>query len=241
MACLRSLSYLGLALYTSSSVAQHVPSGGASSFVAPAGFPTSVFSSYYENPVATQEPQPALYDPVLNITFPANLTNPDTIPDEDNDPVYYPVPIANLTSAEQQTVVADAVSQISEIIEGSYITTNCSKCIAGLSILKSAAQLAPSLIPTTMVDLCEKYRFHSNSTCEEDFDAKTFGAIWTQIITFADVTGLDGQYICNSLSSTFCKAPKTSPLNTTSLFPKPKPANVTVPKANGKRVKVLHM
>ena len=41
---------------------------GASSFVAPRpGLPTAVFSSYYPSPT-DQEPQPAVYDPVLNIT-----------------------------------------------------------------------------------------------------------------------------------------------------------------------------
>jgi len=41
--------------------------------------------------------------------------------------------------------------------------------------------------------------------------------------------------------STFCPAPKTLKLNTTGLFPKPKPANATAPKPNGIRKKVLHM
>jgi hypothetical protein len=49
---------------------------------------------------------------------------------------------------------------------------------------------------------------------------------------FAEVTGLDGEYICHSISSSFCSAPKTSPLDTTTLFPKPKPsdAHSRVPK-----------
>ena len=72
-----------------------------------------------------------------------------------------------------------------------------------------------------MVSLCNETKLHSAGTCEEDFAAHTFGAIWTQILAFADVSGVDGQYICNSISSTFCSAPKTSPLNTTALFPKP--------------------
>lgn len=40
---------------------------GATSFVAPSGYPTGVFSSYYPVP-SGQEPQPALFDPVLNFT-----------------------------------------------------------------------------------------------------------------------------------------------------------------------------
>lgn len=71
--------------------------------------------------------------------------------------------------------------------------------------------------------------------------ASTFGAVWTQILAFADVKGLDGQYICNSQSATFCPRPSTLASNTAKLFPKPKPLNPIVPKASGKRVKVLHI
>jgi hypothetical protein len=213
---------------------------GVSTYVAPAGYPTSAFSSYYPVP-SGQEPQPALYDPVLNITYPLNLTNPDTIPDEDPDPVYYPQPIAKLSAAEQQTVINDVLQQVGEIISNAQVTGNCSKCIAALSVAKTAAQLAPSLVPDAMVKLCISTKFHSNTTCEEDFEASTFGAIWTQILALADVSGPDGQYICNSLSSTFCPAPTALPLNTTQWFSKPKPAHTKKPKASGKRVKVLHM
>lgn len=229
------------AIFLSAAGAQNLPSGAASSYVASSGFPTSVFSAYWVKPAATAEPQPALYDPVLNITFPLNLTSPSSIPENDDDPVSYPSPIANLTSDGRQAVLASIVSQIGEIIESDQLTSNCSKCVAGLTVAKTAAQLAPELVPETMVSLCKQYKFHSNSTCEEDFEATTFGAIWTQILALADVSGLDGQYICNSLSSTFCSRPKTSPLNTNGLFPKPKPTNYTIPKASGDRIKVLHM
>ncbi|KAK5122844.1 hypothetical protein LTR85_003759 [Meristemomyces frigidus] len=213
---------------------------GASSYVAPAGYPTSVFSSYYPVP-SGQEPQPALYDPVLNITYPLNLTNPDTLPDNDPDPIYLPQPIANLTTAEQEAVIKSVLAEVSEIINGSYIQGNCSKCIAALSVAKTAAQLAPAMVPAAMVELCTSSGLHSATTCKEDFQATTFGAIWTQVLAFADVSGRDGQYICNSLSSTFCSYPAVAPLNATGLFPKPKPANATKPVPSGKRVKVLHM
>lgn len=49
---------------------------GASSFVAPSGYPTSVFSSYYPSPTG-QEPQPAVYDPVLNFTCVLDQTTLD--------------------------------------------------------------------------------------------------------------------------------------------------------------------
>ncbi|KAJ5520356.1 hypothetical protein N7463_000809 [Penicillium fimorum] len=85
------------------------------------------------------------------------------------------------------------------------------------------------------------FRFHANETCEQDFATNTLGAIWTQVLAYADVEGLDGQYICYSLSSKYCSAPKTNPLDTTSLFPKPKPADFQVPGASGERVKTFHL
>ncbi|KAI6840131.1 sphingomyelin phosphodiesterase-like protein [Hortaea werneckii] len=116
---------------------------GQSRFTAPAGYPTTAFSSYYPVP-SEQQPQPALYDPVLNITFPRNLTNPDTIPDHDPDPVYFPRPVANLTVSEQEAVIESALSDNSKIINGSYIEGNCSKCVASLQVAQNAARLAPN-------------------------------------------------------------------------------------------------
>lgn len=215
---------------------------GSSAYTAPAGFPTSAFSSYYLSPAKpTAEPQPALYDAVLNITYPANLTNPYTIPQEDTDPVFYPPALANLTDAQTEDFLSGIVAQVTEVIEGSNVIGNCSKCIAALSIARSAAVLVPEALPEVMVSLCKKYKFHNNETCEEDFEASTFGTVWVQILRYADVAGWDGRQICNSLSSNFCPRPYTLPTNTTKLFPKPKPCNATVPKPSGQRVKVLHM
>jgi hypothetical protein len=213
---------------------------GSSSFVAPTGVPTSVWSSFYPVP-SGQEPQPAVYDPILNITYPANLTNPDTIPDYDPDPLYYPQPTANLTHSEQTKVISDVLSDIKSMLAEPRTSSNCSTCLEALSIAKRAAQLAPELVPSALVSFCSSTGFKSESSCVESYNASTFGAIWTQVLAFADVSGLDGQYICHSLSSTFCDAPTTSPLNTTGLFPKSKPKNASIPKPSGKRVKVLHM
>jgi hypothetical protein len=141
----------------------------------------------------------------------------------------------------QRAIVASVVDQVGEVIESTSFSSNCSKCLAALSVGKQAALLAPELAPETMVELCSKYKLHLNATCEEDFAADTFGYIWTQVLAFADVSGLDGQYICNSLSSTFCPYPVISPLNVTTLFSKPKPTNPKVHKPSGDRVKVLHM
>ena len=215
---------------------------GASSFVVPSAFPTSVFPSYYVKPAPTSEPQPALYDPILNITYPLNLTDPKTIPTADNDPVYYPKPIVCLDNVTSEAIVKIALSEIKGIIsEDGGLAGNCSKCIAALEVGKLVAKTAPEYLSDALVSLCQSTGFASNASCKANYAAGSYGAIWTQILALADVTGLDGRYICNSLSSTFCAAPTTTPLNTTGLFPKPKPANATAPKASGERVKVLHL
>lgn len=215
---------------------------GVPSFVVPSAFPTSVFSSYYLKPAPTSEPQPAIFDPVLNITYPLNLTDPKTIPSASNDPVYYPVAIANLTNATSETIIQAAIAEIKDIIsDNGGLSGNCSKCVAALSVGKLVAQMAPSYIPDALVSLCQSTGFGTNSSCKTSYAAMNFGAIWTQVLALADVNGLDGKYICNSLSSTFCPAPALTALNITGLFPKPKPLNPVVSKANGKRVKVLHL
>ncbi|KAE8354800.1 Metallo-dependent phosphatase-like protein [Aspergillus coremiiformis] len=215
---------------------------GASSYVAPVGFPTSAFSSYYVLPAKpTQEPQPIIYDPVLNVTFPYNLTNPDTIPTENNDPIFFPEPSVNLSDSQQDALIQAVVANVTRIITANNTNGNCNTCKAALAAAKPAALFAPTLVPETMVSLCKNFKFQSADACEQKYAAAAFGAVWTQVLAYADVEGLDGDYICNSLSSTFCSQPQTSPLNLTGLFPKPKPANPHVPRPNGERVKVLHL
>lgn len=214
---------------------------GPTAYTVTAGFPTSAFSSYYIRPASTQEPQPILHDPVLNITYPLNLTDPSTIPKVDNDPVFYPKAHANLSSATAASLVQAAIANITGIIKANNGASNCSKCQQALAVAKGVALVVPTSVPGMLVSLCERFQFSSNATCTNNYAATSFGAIWTQVLAFADVTGLDGRYICNDLSKTFCPAPTVSPLNTTTLFPKPKPKNAKAPAASGKRVKVLHL
>lgn len=170
-----------------------------------------------------------------------NLTDPNTIPDVDNDPVYYPKPIANLTSSQQEKLITNATHEITQILTGS--SSNCTKCKAALEVAQYVAQRAPTQLPAAMVDLCVSTGFASKSSCSEDYAATNLGASWTQVLAFANVSGLDGDYICNHLSSSFCPYPAVSPLNVSDWFPKPKPADAAarVPKASGKRVKVAQL
>jgi hypothetical protein len=231
-----AISFIALLLALSGTTqARNASALGVSLFTVPAGFPTAVFSSYYVLPAPTQEPQPAIYDPVLNLTFPLNLTDPHHIPEVDTDPIYYPVPVGHVSNGTN--IIAAAAARIEAVIASN--ATNCTKCHEALRIGQDVARLVPEMIPDAMVALCKATKFTSNASCEDTYEASSFGAIWTQILVLADVGGLDGQYICNSLNSNFCPRPYTLPSNVT--FPKPKPTNAVAPAPAGKRVKVLHM
>jgi hypothetical protein len=164
------------------------------------------------------------------------LTNPATIPEENEDPIFFPAVLFAVNNGS--TIVTAAINQVKEIISGSG--TNCSKCISSLKVGQYVAQRVPQLIPDMLVELCMSTKFRSNSSCRENYEAQNYGAVWTQVLSLANVSGSDGQYICNFLSSDFCPRPYTLPSDTTAYFG-PKPNNPTVHKPSGKRVKVLHM
>lgn len=215
---------------------------GAESYVVPAEFPTEVFPNYYVRPASTCQPQPALFDPVLNYTFPRTLTDPLNVPSVNTDSVFYPLAIANVEDGAAELMIQDALAQIRNLIfENTELQGNCTKCLAALKIGKSVAQYVPSHLPQAMISLCKETGFKSEEACEAQYAPGAYGAIWAQVLSLADVEGPDGQYICHAVNKRFCPAPATRELNMTGLFPKPKPAHATAPAPSGKRVKVLHL
>lgn len=170
-----------------------------------------------------------------------NLTDPSTIPTADTDPVLYPEPVANLSDTAAEAVIAASIAQVLDIVSAnnSAFTDSCSKCVAALSIGQMVAKIAPSHLPDAMVQLCQTTAFSTNATCESNYEAGNFGAVLTQVLAKADVAGLDGRYICSSLSTKFCSAPPVLPAKAT--FPKEKPADARVPARSGQRVKVFHL
>ncbi|CCC13349.1 unnamed protein product [Sordaria macrospora k-hell] len=215
--------------------------GSVSVFTVPAAFPTSVFSSYYVKPGPTNQPQPALYDPVLNITFPSNLTDQKHVPDSNDDPVIFPQPVANLSDATGEAIVSAAVSEILRIFESNNTggSNTCSKCVAALAVGQMVAKLAPTRFPTGMVSLCHKLMFSTYSSCELTYGPNGSGASWAQILAYADVAGLDGKYICSYLRKGTCDYPTVQSVK--AKFPKPKPKKPAQPRRSGKTVKVLHL
>ena len=214
---------------------------GSLSYSVPAGFPTSRFSSYYVPPSPTQEPNPIVYDEVLNLTFPFNLTNPKAIPTTVNDPLYYPSATLSLSGPSQTAAIQSAAAQVAKILDGSNKATNCSKCLAVLEVGQALARSVPKQLPALMAQLCEATGLSSKSTCVRTYAAPNLGSTYTQVLALADVGGEDGRYICNHLSSTYCPLPGAVPLDAKALFPKPKPHCYDKPAASGKLVKVMHL
>ncbi|KAJ0117611.1 Ser/Thr protein phosphatase [Diaporthe amygdali] len=161
---------------------------------------------------------------------------------------FYVVPTAFPTSvyssyydSASAAVISAAVDEILQIISAnsSGLAGNCSKCVAALSVAKLAANLAPTYVPDAMVALCQATGFSSNSSCQTTYEAGSFGAVWTQVLAKADVAGLDGRYICSSLSTKFCTAPPVIPVK--AMFPKERPVNASMPVRSGKRAKIFHL
>lgn len=153
----------------------------------------------------------------------------------------YPVATANLSDTAAKALVSTAVAEVTSIISANStgLTDSCSKCVAALSVGQMVANLAPSYVPDAIVALCQATGFKSNSTCQTTYEANSLGALLTQVLAKAEVAGLDGRYICSSLSTSFCSVPPVIPVKAT--FPKEKPADVTVPARSGTKVKVLHL
>lgn len=111
---------------------------------------------------------------MLQYTYPLELTDPATIPQVDEDPLYYPNPISSVSNGT--AILANAIAQIKEIIAGDG--ANCTKCKNALVVGQKAAQLVPTMIPDAMVALCEATKFASNATCSDNYQAGSFVSVF---------------------------------------------------------------
>ncbi|KAG1794909.1 sphingomyelin phosphodiesterase [Suillus plorans] len=206
-----------------------------SSYVVPGAFPTSLYSHYYNNPTATSaQPQPVISDPVTHEIFPFSLTDPQNIPQNDTvDP--HPLP----PQASSQQLLQQAVAQIKSIAVNPMFTTSCARCQASLEVAKFLALAAPEQGTNLALTLCEYFDY--SSSCEKNYGPLVLGPILTQVASFADVGGYDGQSICSEFLG-LCPAPTITTLNLTGWFAKPKPNPLPPPKQpSGQLMKVLHL
>jgi sphingomyelin phosphodiesterase len=179
---------------------------GTSTFTVPGAFPTSLFSQYYNSPTATSaQAQPVISDPVLvsskglfllvyfliiynkHKVYPDSLTNPDTIPPVDTVDAH-PLP----PKASPQRIYSEAFSQVLSIASNPIFGNDtCGRCLAGLEAAKFLALAAPQEGPTLAVALCKQFNF--SPTCEQTYGEFGLGSTITQVVSNANVGGLDGQ------------------------------------------------
>lgn len=225
---------------------------------------TDFLKAYFPGFGPTQtsvEPQPVITDPVTHEIFPLDLTNPKTIPTANlEDPIVLPPsliinsptvlsPKQNLSTPGSIALRETAFNNIMAILHnatGSFPTA-CSQCMSSLPILKQVALAVPWEVPPLLIALCEATGASSFGGCSAEFSANSDGAIETTVIYFANVTGLDGQYICSKGIVPLHKScPAPPPPDNTELlktwFKKPKPANAVAPKPSGKKpLRVVHI
>ena len=201
-----------------------------------------ILSLQVERPGPTNQPQPVIQDPVRSITFPRNLTDPATVPDFNGDPAVFPKAKANLTDHDARELIRAAIHQILAIINdnSSQSPDKCSRCTAALAIAQQAAWQAPSHVPDAIVYMCNATKFRSSAACDKTYSAASLGASWTQLLFYANVGGLDGRYICSSLSADLCPSPSVFPA-TKAKFPKPRPTAPKTAVRSMTRAKVLHL
>ncbi|KAG2353558.1 sphingomyelin phosphodiesterase [Suillus spraguei] len=207
--------------YQGSEFVAAVDSTIPSSYAVQGVFPTSLYSHYYNNPTATSEqPQPVISDPVTHEIFPFSLTGPNNIPQYDTVDPPNPLP----PKASSQKLLQQAVAQIKSLQR--------IQCSASLEVAKFLALAAPEQGTNLALTLCEYFNY--SSSCEESYGPLVKGPILTQVVSFADVGGYDGQFLG------LCPAPVTTTLNLTGWFAKPKPNPLPPPKQpSGQLLKVM--
>ncbi|KAH7102564.1 sphingomyelin phosphodiesterase [Auriculariales sp. MPI-PUGE-AT-0066] len=214
---------------------------GPTNFTAAGAFPTDAFKHYYNEPTqTTQQVQPVITDPISSKIYPLELTDPRAVPTNNAvDRHLFP------PAASKHALLANAIYQIDSIVSSQYLKSNCSKCIASLEVAKFVVLAEPKLGPKLAVALCIKYKTEwksqRDSRCHSTYNEHGLGAVITQVISFADVGGYDGQMLCNSFVNGTCPRPPPTPLDLASWFKKPKPDPLPEPKRSGQRVKVLHL
>ncbi|KAG2062705.1 hypothetical protein BDR04DRAFT_1164661 [Suillus decipiens] len=158
-----------------------------SSYAVAGAFPTSLYSQYYNNPTATSaQPQPVISDPVTHNIFPLSLTDQYNIPQYDTVDPPNPLP----PKASSQKLLQQAVAQIKSIAANPEFST-CARCQASLEVAKFLALAAPEQGSNLALALCEYFDY--SSSCEKSYGPLVLGPILTQVVSFADVGGYDGQ------------------------------------------------
>ncbi|SPO40829.1 related to acid sphingomyelinase [Pseudozyma flocculosa] len=230
-------------------------------YTAPSAFPTSAFKDYYFLAADhTAEPRPVVTDVARHANFPDSLLNPTLVPPAPaaTDAVY-PVPVGRPQGKKgDATDYAAAIERnISAILDGTQ--PSCDKCLASLKVAQQLARTYPKAAPAVMIDLCKRYKYASNASCEAQYTGPVLGAVYTQVLSYADFdspSSTDAQYICANLLGAKSSCPLPAPRVLDDEFldawyggkdrrapppPPPKKVRAGKPLKDGGNLKVLHM
>jgi sphingomyelin phosphodiesterase len=159
----------------------------------------------------------------------------------------YGVPSVNASSPLPEPLTftatqigAFAQEQIDGIIASTAFEGNCSKCIASLEVVKFLALSQPAQVPALLQNICKKYKFTDNTTCELRYSSSVLGIYLAQIAARLSVSTDDMQTVC-ALQFGFCPVPKAVAIDENKWF-KPKPASANIaPVDSGKTIRVVHL
>ncbi|KAJ1028424.1 hypothetical protein NDA16_001591 [Ustilago loliicola] len=223
-----------------------------SAYTAASAFPTSLFASYYNTPASmTAEPRPVVSDVARNSVFSDLLANPTILPlGPSSSEAVYPLP----TGTASPDIASQVRKELTDIFSSN--NANCTKCTDVLKVAQKLAQQSPKEVPGMLVEMCKKYSYKSNSTCEKSYAPQVLGSVYSLVLSYADFTSpnsTDAQYICNIVvgsSTSNCTLPKARDLDEGFLDkwfggkrtpPASYNRNVGEPTKNGKDLRVLHM
>jgi sphingomyelin phosphodiesterase len=151
-----------------------------------------------------------------------------------------PLPEPLTFSADQ--IATFAQQQIEGVIASNAFEGNCSKCIASLEIIKFLSLSYPDQVPTVLQNLCKKYGFANNETCDLRFSSTVLGPYLAQIFARMDISTDDMQLACAQQLGGFCPLPNPVPIDESTWFSKPKPASADIaPVDSGKMIRVIHI
>lgn len=102
-----------------------------------------------------------------------------------------------------------AIAQVKSISANPIFGTNqCARCQASLEVAKFLALSAPDQGSNFTVALCEYFNY--SSSCEANYGPLALGPILTQVMSFADVGGYDGQVSVLARSSVISEPCRSS-------------------------------
>ena len=184
---------------------------GSPVYTAPKAFPTSEFRSMYFTPKAQEAiPRPVVTD-VDGQAFPDSLNDPDRMPTTTPSASGVLPAASSSSSASKDEVRSQVASTIRDQSQ-----SKCDRCKQALRLGQSLARAHPEVVPGVLIDLCKEFQYKQfgrnpdvNKTCELSYTAGGQGGVFTQLLSFADLSdsSSDADMICAQLFYRYCPLP----------------------------------